>query len=290
LVVTKENGGCLKTILSMKRFSKVKIFRVVRIKASCKELESISSSKVVNLRLSKCMLKGIQPNVLSKVVNSLDIVDFDHSRTNSFQLKCLLTSITEETKLKYLNLSNIDLSNVNPEILGEAVTNIHEVHLSMASQASLSTNQLKSIFERILHFQDSKLKVLNLERNVLYNVPSDLLAYGVNGLTKVNLSGVDIFREQIIEIFEVLANDTELKSLDVSETNLSNVRPKSLISSIMKLEELILMNVTISNDQFTSICEEICECTYNRSFSFNDSIIFYSISKTFVNGTVCDNL
>merc|ERR1712142_451721 len=102
LVVTKENGGCLETILSMKRFSKVKILRVVRIKASCKELEFISSSKVVNLRLSKCMLKGIQPNVLSKVINSLKIVDFDHSRINSFQLKCLLTSITEETKLKYL--------------------------------------------------------------------------------------------------------------------------------------------------------------------------------------------
>ena len=146
LILNQENKDDLEECLDLKRFSKVHTLKFYKANLNCQDFIKISNSRLKFLNMQKCNLKGVQAKDLSKCVNSLEKVDFDHSRTSSFQLKCLLTSITEETHLKYLDLSDMDLSNIDPYILGQAVNTIEEVHLGMEAQASLTTNQLTAIF------------------------------------------------------------------------------------------------------------------------------------------------
>ena len=287
LTLDQGNKDHLDKCLSLQRFSKVHKLKFYRVKLNCHDFNKIFNSRINSLQMKNCNLKGVHPTNLSKCVNALEKVDFDHSRIGSFQLKCILTSITEKTNLKHLDISDIDLSNIDPDILGGAVNNIEEVHLAMTVQASLTTNQLKAILLQLAQSPNSKLKVLNLNKNVLFNVPSDLLAFAVNKLEQVHLCGIDAFREQIIDIFEVMAENTNLKSLDISNINLTNVPPKSLVKSLKKLEELVMFDVHISKEQFELIRKEVDDdFSYDRCYTFNN-LTYYSVKKKLMNKKRC---
>ena len=287
LVLTKENKEELEECLLLPRFFKAAKLKLFKAKLTFQDFTKICNSRIKSLTVTKCNLKGMQAKDLAKFVNTFQNFNFDHSRTSSFQLKCILTSISPETNLKILDMSDIDLSNISPEILSEAVNIIEEVNLEMGFQASLTTNQIKAILSRLAHFPNSKLKKLNLSKNVLYNVPSDLLAFGVNKLEKVELRGIDVFREQMIDIFEIVAEKTNLKSLDISENNLVNVQPQSLIKSIVTLEEVTMKNVQVSEEQFLLISKVVDNLTYSNSrYIMDEAMLYYTISEQFAGGKI----
>ena len=69
--------------------------------------------------------------------------------------------------------------------------------------------------------------------------------------------------------------------MDISFSNLIGVPLEALIKSINLLEELVMIEVQITSQQFQTICSDISSISYNHYYSLENEILFYSISQKF---------
>ena len=59
-----------------------------------------------------------------------------YSQVSSQQAEEIFRALTKKTKLKKLNVSNINLSFIEPDILARAVTGLEEVKLGVSPESS----------------------------------------------------------------------------------------------------------------------------------------------------------
>merc|ERR1719319_1193030 len=116
-------------------------------------------------------------------------------------------------------VQSTDLSAVDPELLAQAVTQLEEV-----VHTRLTPQQVTAICTAMTG--NSMLKALGLTDNNLSSVDAGILAQAVTQLEVVELGYTNLTPQQVTAICTAMTGNSQLKTLDLSSTNLSSVDPE----------------------------------------------------------------
>ena len=160
------------------------------------------AAKLEQLHLPGINLSCLTPPFLAQTVSSLEKINISNCQLTSEQVHCLISSLILSTKLKDLDISQTNLSTVDPSILARAVREREIINLE---NTALSTLQLETMLEKINH--ESKLTRLNLEKINLSAINCVVLAKAVLRLDVVNLRKTNISLEHVSSIFLLVVED-----------------------------------------------------------------------------------
>ena len=150
-----------------------------------------------------------------------------------------------------LDLSRIDMSEVDPELLAEAVTGVERVNLYGTNH---SNPQMDSLFTRIL--QGSKLKKLLIGDLAMRNVDPVMLAGAINKLEYVNLYLSMLTNEQKKTILTAITVGTKLKSLKMQSSLFFYDDPYLLARAVNMLEEVDLSYAVLNKYELENAIRE----------------------------------
>ena len=124
------------------------------------------------------------------------------------ELDKLFETLSNLSKLTYLNMDGIQLTTSDPSLLVDAVIATNAVDLSMCE---LTDEQLNRMFEAI--DETTELETLILKGVNLSAVDQDILAAGVNKLESANLYETQLDEEQITALLMEAGRQTSLRFL-----------------------------------------------------------------------------
>merc|ERR1719508_448011 len=100
----------------------------------------------------------------------------------------------------------------------------------------LLTEQLEEILKEA---EKSKfLTELDLGKNILDDIPEELVAKPISKLKKVGLSDIDLSTEQLFVVLEETIKSESLLDLDLSYNNFDEVPAKLISKAISKLKRV----------------------------------------------------
>jgi len=157
--------------------------------------------------------------------------------------------------LKALDCEGGNLSGCNQDLLANAVSGILIVNFE---RVWLSTLQLTKIFTK-LGEGFALLQYLSLVEEDLSNVDKNVLAKGIVKLTEVDLGKTNLGKEQLECLLDALSTATPLclKTICMGHTNLTDVTPTLLSSSITRLEKADLSWTNLNNSQLIRLVTSI---------------------------------
>jgi len=163
----------------------------------------------------------------------------------------LIKAVVDHPGLTVVDLSRIDLSKVDPEMLAVAVGGVERVNLY---GTNLSNQQLDTLFTSIL--QGSKLKKLLIGDLVMRTVDPEMLAKAVNMLEYVNLYWSILTMEQRKAILTAVTVETKLKSLKMNEWISFKEDRFLLARAVNMLEEVDLSHATLNKQGLENVLRE----------------------------------
>ena len=181
----------------------------------------------------------ITPQILAGAVCRLEEMSlsaWDTTELTVEQLDYLCTAITEcsSLRLRSLELSSQDLSDITPDTLALAVCCLEDVDLY---DTKLTTRQLDTLFNVILDCKDLKLRRLDLAKNDLGGVEPGKLGAALCRVVDVDLEYTEITSDSIRSLARVITEQSvQLRYLNLRDNEDSdNVKQDILDSIIMRL-------------------------------------------------------
>ena len=219
---------------------------VVRGKMTTELLQAVIKHQGLTvLDMDTSDLSSVETDTLVRAVVSMVDVELSGSwdmdtSLGKQQLEAILIGITgEKSKLKKLNLSELDVSPVSPCLLANAVILLEEICLW---ESNLNKKQVEALITSISS-ENLRLKKLDLQTNDLSSVEPGLLAKAVGRLSEVRLRDTQMNKHQIEKILiSICERDSNLYNLDLTYVNLNSVETDLLARSINLLEEAALGN------------------------------------------------
>jgi len=262
---------CVLTIHNKEDINKVKIRRCRRIRNICvqpsKDWDEKTDWEVLlrnvtelpDLRevegLAFQNLFNVEAGLLGRVLTGLEVVGLRGSFLSPEQINAIIEDIRKETsKIKKLDLERNDLSEVDPEVLGESMSILEDVDLT---ETKLSTLHLTKIFTHVMK-DSSKLKKINLQLTRLSDVDTELLAKGVNRMELVDLGYANLSVDHVKSILtHVMEQDSKLKTLYLEFGRLTYLDSQFLAKAVHRLEDVGLRLAGLSYLQITAILQQV---------------------------------
>lgn len=125
------------------------------------------------LFLQQCDLISVNPSIVCKAITKLHKVFLHSANLSKSQIFSLFLKMNEKSNIKDFDLSNSDLSLIEPAIIANVVYKLEKVFLT---DAILTTDQLTAIFTRIADNPSySNLLLLDVTRNDVSQIDEKLL-------------------------------------------------------------------------------------------------------------------
>jgi len=204
----------------------------------------VSKWKIQQERLAT--LFSINRFTRTRMINLLRIDFTTEELENMFEV--LLLSRVEE-----LDLREVDLSHVNPDLLARTISRLCKASLKFNS---LTTEQMTAILTSSL--QSQTLENLVLQNIELSTVDPDLLAKAVGHLKTVDLTNISVNNNVLTAILEESLSSTTLTSLNLCGNDISRVDSQLLARSISRLGKVDLTDTKLSTTQWEAI---LASCT-----------------------------
>ena len=171
-------------------------------------------------------LSSVPRSVLVEVVRKMQEINLYHTLLTQDQLEGVIQTIAQsegdQLKLNKIDLRYNNFSSISSDTLSRSSVRLEKISLE---NSQLSQEQIIAILTRITDCIDGDLKLKHLEigKNDLSKVPTDLLVQSVIKLEDVSLRESQLTSEQIDTIFKTIAErkELQLKSLDVRLNDLS---------------------------------------------------------------------
>ena len=179
----------------------------------CQQMKN--SGHMKSLHLERMDISSVEPKLLADAVSTLEEVNLTLTELTARQVNDIFLGLQTNTRMKSLNLTQNDLSTVDPNILGDTVSRISKVDLG---QTRLTTQQATSVCSA--QKENTALTSLNLRFNNLSSVNPTILSEAVSTLSKVDLSFCQLNTHQVLSLCAVLKSETELTRLDLTGNNL----------------------------------------------------------------------
>jgi len=210
------------------------------------------SCQLKKLDLWRNNISSVEPELFARAVTILKDVNLGSTNLTNKQVTALFQKMSQNCPLKTLNLSCINLSYVEPELLAIAVNRLEDVDLEFTD---LSTEQMTSILSHVK--EDTKIQVLGLGGNDLSSVESGLISTAFTRLVEVDLRLTKLSTDQMTSILSHVMDDTKLKNVVLYGNDLSSVEPGLLATAVNRLEDVDLRFTELSTEQMNNILSHV---------------------------------
>ena len=211
-------------------------------------------SQLVEVYFSSNDLRYVEPD-LFRAVASVQVCQLPDCRLTKKQLSAIFSALqnTADLKLRTLDISGVDLSSLDPELLQSVV----RLDCCCLEDTHLTPQQVFVIFKSLQETpaQDLKLKVLQISNVDLSSLNPGMI-HSVVKLESLKMRSVlHSFLHTDIDLFEAILETTELKlrTVDLGGNCFVGVPRKTLVGAVARLETVILSAVHLSTDHLRGI-------------------------------------
>ena len=176
----------------------------------------------------------------------------------------LLEAVVRHQGLRELNMTGVDLSNVEPRILASTVNKMEKANLWGTKLTTLQVTLLCQVMK-----SNSQLKSLNLGWNNLSSVDPQLLASVVSKTESIYLKNTNLTTKQVILLCQVVKENSQIKCLHLHNNNLSSVQPELLKIAVSKIQEVDLWNTRLTTHQVTVLLQLLKETSPLKSLNLS---------------------
>ena len=189
VTVTAATLATMTTLLATRRFRATKL---LRLRAVSEELLGVVVHLEGLLEVELyAKLAGVEATLLATLVARVPRVRMSYTQATPQQALAIFTCLSPSSKLRHLEMENIDLSMVSPEVLGSKVA---VLETALLAYTSLSTTQLTALLTSII--KHTNLTHLDLTGNNLSGVGVELVAEGLGRVEAVEVEGCELTEEQ----------------------------------------------------------------------------------------------
>ena len=219
-------------------------------------------------------LSCIEPNILAKVVNKVESVEWCFNTTiTSEQAQTLLFNMGQETNLKEMKMLNRNLQDIEPETLGLALNNLQNLRIANVPDVkTLTPEQVNGVF--LVMSEGTKLKEVCLRDLNISQVEPMILASAARRLEELVIwrtfsteNESELSDLQTKTLFNTLSKKTELKRLIILAKNMINVDPRVLARALNNLEEVHLFDNMITDLQSRTLLDMMSENTFLQNLT-----------------------
>ena len=209
---------------------------------------------LARLDLSGVDLSGVGPELLARAISRLTQVNLTGTNLSQDSLVSLFTVLhqTEELRLENINLSYFRLSAVPPAVLSGVVNKLHRVNLH-ATQ--LTGAQTETLLGGMVEMEE-----LDIGYNDLSSVPPGLMASSLSRVSHLNITGCCLSTHQVTGLFQSIVSPDQkirLRTLQISNNNLSSISPDNLTKVAQKLDEVNFNQTCLSSDQVLVLHQKV---------------------------------
>ena len=218
---------------------------------------ALGESKLTKLHMDfeENPMSSVEPGMLARALGKIREVRLPYALLGKVQIEKILDSIIEGCKIKILDVEGNILTDLDPQILAEAVCKLDAANLN---DTDLTTPQIKTIFTAISSDENILLKDLNIGENEV-QVKPELLAAAVTKLERLNLNSSGLSSNQTGAIFSAIqAPGSRLSTLELQHNDLSSVEPGLLARAVTRLEEVNFQNAKMTPGQASAILTALC--------------------------------
>ena len=202
------------------------------------------------LKMEHTKLSSVPESILVGAISRLEKLSLHSCSPTASQLRAIFTllSVSENHKLRALDLSFTDLSSVPAELLVRAMTSgLEEVRLY---NTNLTAVQLTDIFTQLSVSKHHKLTSLNFSCKNLNSLPPEILvSVFMSDIKNVDFSSTNSYRS----LSQRQRVQLRGSRLHIVNTDLSPMLPSILVEAISRLEELSLYSCSLTASQLTAI-------------------------------------
>ena len=186
----------------------------------------------------------------------MEEVDLSNTNLREQQVKAIFLSISNESKLKKLNLRGILLDKLEPSVLCAALRNVEKADLP-----DLTNEQLVALFKDERGTQNLKLILTGQD---FLDVGICLISSALSKIEEVNLCGSELTREQLGSIFSaIIRGESRIKKLNLRGQKLCTVDPSNsfiriLSEAVSMLDAVDMSGVGLSADEWVAVFHGLC--------------------------------
>jgi len=206
LLANQDNLDCMPEVLASRRLRALRRIEVWEVSEEL--LQAVIKHPELKVMELDADLSSLYPELLAQVVTQLEEVELSNGQVTTQQADAICTAILGNSRLKRLELTNLDLSSVEAPIMAQAVTELEELSLC---NTRLTSQQVVAIFSAI--DSATKLRILKIRHLNLSVVDADLVARAVIRLETVWLHSTGLTGQQVARILGQSRASTSLKEL-----------------------------------------------------------------------------
>ena len=207
------------------------------------------------LDMSENDMFDIDPELLAKVVTKLQKLEINCTELTLQQAAAIFTAVSEESTMIELDISDNDLSGVDPELLAKAVNNLTTLYIE---NTNLTLQQTEAILTAVS--EGSKMIKLNIVENNMSGVDPGLLAKAVANLETLDIGSTEL-TEPIISttILSGVSKGSEVTQLNMSWNNLYEGDRGLLVKALNNLESLDVIVTELITQQAAAILYSVSD-------------------------------
>ena len=210
-------------------------------------LQQKTDLKTLLLRSSN--ITSVDPEVLACALNNLEEITLLHNMLTQEQATLFFIRMSKQSFLQRLSIMNINLSKLDSKSMAKGISKLKELTMINCSLTSKQISVIFSVFDK------KTLVKLNLASNNLSILDQERLAKVVINVTEMIIENNKLSFEQKRCILEKCAEQTELKYLELRDTDLSEMEPQLLAGAINRIEEVAIDGCNLTTDQIEKILD-----------------------------------
>ena len=199
-------------------------------------LLACTSSRIRIIAFTNVDLSKVPSTILGDLMLKCTDVDLSNSNLTEEQLQTIFESILKTNDMKYLNLTNINLSKLKPQCLAQAIIRVTKVCLK---KSKMTPHQLTALM--VSNLGRSLLRILDLSYVNISGVETDLLSMSLSRLKEVNLLCSLLTKDQVTRLVDQMQKFTRLECLKIqsTSTNLLSHDMKQRLKKSLRFEDEI---------------------------------------------------
>ena len=240
-------------------------------------LTAIEETK--NLTLKRLYLPNedyseVPPELLAAALVKLEDMDniFDYKLSPNLSAATLLNKMAESpiVNIQRLTLSLSECFSIPPELFGDALVKIKSLVL-FSSVGAISEDQVLSLFRKISHSEQMRLRELTLFILNISHISADIISEATIKLKTFMARSCRSTSEQVSAIFAKLSTsqDHKLRILKLPNDHLSSVSTQNLVGGISGLETADLSHSRLTTEQLTGIYRMVADRKCSRLRKIN---------------------
>ena len=206
------------------------------------------------------------PSAVDMLKSRRGIRELEAQNLSGSETRQLMLAVNEESSVEKLNLGSSCMSQVEPVLLGDALSGLKRVNLG---NIIFTPEQLDTLFSS-LH----KISSLNVEEVDLSGV-SPMLFISAAKLSELHISNTVLTQEQIASLWTAFKNNTEcdIKSISMSGINLASVEVEALVGVASKVCKIDLSNTELTDEQITALVSSLRENQEIQEVDLSDNTL-----------------